>query len=100
MKPPSLASGSIGRYTFGGINAVVALVVTKIVITAFGPTSAYFPLLVAIGLSAWFAGVGPALLTQVCGAAVTFLFLVPSHPLAPVRATDVYSLLAFLVVGK
>ena len=44
----------------------------------------YLPLTVAIIISAWFGGVGPALFSQICGAAFAFSFLARSSPFSQI----------------
>ncbi len=78
----------------------VALTFSRLLAPPLGTPGAYLPVLGALILSAWYGGVGPALIVQVSGAAVVFLFITPRQAFGPFSSIDFYSLLAFLVLGK
>lgn len=77
-------------------STVLALFCSYFLTPLLGVVGAYLPILCALAASAWYGGVGPALLAQLSGALVVFLFIAPQQPFGYV---ELYSLLAFLVVG-
>lgn len=78
----------------------IALVLSFLLTPPWGVAAAYVPVLGALIVSAWYGGVGPALVAQVLGAAIVFLFITRPHAFGPVSRIDLYALLGFLVVGK
>ena len=66
----------------------------------FGAAGIYLPIILAVIFCAWYGGVGPALLCQLCGFLFAFSFLARPAPFAPVNSSDLYGLILFLVVGK
>ncbi len=89
------------RFRYG-----LALAVTAVAVWAAksmardGHPAFYLPLTAAILFSAWYGGVGPALLSQVCGALFAFSFLARPSPFSPVTSSELYGLLLFLGIGK
>lgn len=81
-------------------SAAVALVFSCLLTPPLGLVAAYLPVLGALILSAWYGGVGAALVAQITGASVVFLFIIRPQPFGPVSNINLYSLLGFLVVGK
>ncbi len=64
-----------------------------------GTAGAYAPLLFAVGVNTWMAGLWPSLLTQVVTGGTIFLLLARPFS-AAIAASDVGALLLFLLVAK
>jgi diguanylate cyclase (GGDEF)-like protein/PAS domain S-box-containing protein len=80
-------------------STALALGCCAVLAPLMGQAGAYLPLIAALAASVWYGGLGVALLAQISGAAITFLFIARPEPLRTVRDVDVYGLLAFLVFG-
>jgi diguanylate cyclase (GGDEF)-like protein len=92
-------SSSTHGFLLALASLLIALAAGK-ALQGFGAAGIYFPLVVAAVACAWFGGVGPALICQICGAVVAFSFLIRPAPVSPVTVSQLYGLLGFLVVGK
>ena len=87
------------RYGSAVIAAAAGILLGK-ACAGFGPAGIYLPIVLAVVFSAWYGGVGPALLCQLCGLVFAFSYVARPGPFAPVTTTDIYGLVLFLVIGK
>lgn len=97
-RPPQ-SPGRLRRFSLAFLATVLALVGSIWLDPRYGIAAAYAPLLGAVIISAWYGGVGPALLAQIGGGVAVFALV--ARPLfAPIRSADVYALLLFFLIAK
>ncbi len=97
--PPPLPPLSL-RIGLAILSTAAALYLGFLLAPSVGGVGPYLPLLAALVLSSWYGGVGPGLVTQVLGAAATFLFIARPQPFGAIQPSDFYGLVAFLISGK
>ncbi len=97
---PPPAPPPVRRFGVAIGSVFAALILSAWLAPMWGEAGAYVPVLGALVVSAWYGGVNPALMAEVVGAAVAFLFIARPEPFGPVSSVDFYSLLSFMVVGK
>lgn len=90
---------AVVTYSLSLASLLLALPISKL-LDNFGPLGIYMPLLFVVVLCAWYGGVGPALLCQLCGALIAFGFLARPVATGPATRTQLYDLLGFVVVGE
>ncbi len=89
---------SIIRYALGLLAGVGALLLRDFLRPFFGARNAYITVLLAVVFSAWYCGIGPAIVTVIIGAAgVWYLFLTPTHSFIGKDPAELSGLLGFLI---
>jgi PAS domain S-box-containing protein len=97
----SLSPTALQRYALGVLSAVVALLLRAIVSPWYGSANPYHTVWVAVVFSAWYCGLGPAILTVLVSMLGVWYFFVPQpfsfhsdHPQA-----DIVGLIGFLILS-
>jgi PAS domain S-box-containing protein len=86
------------RYAFGALCGVAALAVRELLNPLFAEHNPYHPAWLAVVLSAWYFGIGPAIVTVAISAVgIWYWFLPPYHSFAVRDTSEIAGLLGFLV---
>src|SRR5579864_5973623 len=89
----------ISRYVLGILVAVAALVLRKLLNPLLGSENPYHTAWVAVAFSAWFCGVGPAIVTVVVSlVGIWYWFLPPYGTFALHDITEVFGMLGFVAL--
>ena len=98
-----IRKSSIGRYILALFATALALAGGSFVARALGYASLYhtlWPVVAAVGFSAWCCGLAPSILTAILGVlGAWFLFLAPHNLLATPSRADIFDLFACLLVS-
>ena len=89
----------VARYILGILAAVAALFLRKLLNPWLGNENAYHTAWVAVAFSAWYCGIGPAIVTAVISlVGIWYWFLPPNGSFALQDATEIYGMLGFLAL--
>ena len=77
--PLRYAPTELQRYSVGVLSAVVALLLRAIVSPLYGNAYPHQTVWVAVAFSAWYCGLGPAILTVVVSALGVWYFFLPQN---------------------
>lgn len=98
-----MSKSSIGRYILALFATAIALAGGSLIARTVGDASFYhslWPVVAAVGFSAWCCGLAPSILTAILGVlGAWFLFLAPHNVLATPSRADIFDLFAFLLVS-
>ena len=88
------------RYTLAVIAAIAAIVLRKVLSPLLGTQNPYHTAWAAVVFSAWYCGVGPAIVSVVINAvAVWYWFLPPGGSFAIESRTELWGMLGFLFLS-
>src|SRR6478735_11395015 len=101
VRPMDLSPASRRRWGFVvACGASLAALALGLVAFPHATSSPFLFFLAAVTLSAWYGGLGPAVLTIVAGAlAIDYFFEVPAHTLASTSLNTVLDLVAYAAVA-
>ena len=88
------------RYVLAVLAAAAALLLRELLNPLLGPHNLYHTAWLAVGFSAWYCGLGPALVAlgvEVLG--VWYWFLPPSHSWRVQDRSDIYGMFGFIILG-
>jgi K+-sensing histidine kinase KdpD len=88
------------RYAVAILAAVIAILLRKLLDPLIGPQYPYNTMFLAVVVSAWYGGIGPALVSMVVGAgAILYWFVPPYHSFAVRSSAEAFGLLVFLLMS-
>ena len=89
------------RYALAILAAVAALLLRKFLDPLIGDQYPYNTMFLAVVFSAWYAGIGPSIVTIVLGAgAILYWFLPPYNSFAVRSPAEIFGLLVFLLLSS
>jgi PAS domain S-box-containing protein len=98
LSPSALRLNVAVRYALGAVCGGAALVVRELLNPLFAERNPYHPAWLAVVLSAWYFGIGPAIVTAAIAAVgIWYWFLPPYHSFAIRDTSQIAGLLGFLV---
>ena len=87
------------RYSVAMLATVAAILLRKLLDPLVGPQYPYNTMFLAVVVSAWYGGLGPAIVSMVLGTgAVLYWFVPPYHSFALRSSAEVFGLLIFLLI--
>jgi PAS domain S-box-containing protein len=87
------------RYPLAILAALVALYLRYLLTPFFGDQNPYHTLWLAVVFSAWYCGVGPAIVTTLLGAVGVLHWFIPDHSWNHLNRPDLSGLLGFLILS-
>jgi PAS domain S-box-containing protein len=91
-------TGSEFRYTVAMFVAALALLLRYLLMPVLGQNNPYHTVWLAVVFSAWYCGVGPAIVTTLLGTlGVWYWFLSPSHSWVIRDRAEMFGILGFLI---
>jgi K+-sensing histidine kinase KdpD len=88
------------RYAVAILAAVIAILLRKLLDPLIGPQYPYNTMFLAVVVSAWYGGIGPAIVSMVVGAgAILYWFVPPYHSFAVRSSAEAFGLLVFLLMS-
>src|ERR1700758_528467 len=86
------------RYAVAVLAAFASLLVRGVLTPLFGSHDPYHTVWLAVVFSAWYCGLGPSIITTLCGALGDWYFFLPPSPSWVMHdRSDLYGILGFLV---
>jgi PAS domain S-box-containing protein len=88
------------RYAVAILAAVIAILLRKLLDPLIGPQYPYNTMFLAVVVSAWYGGIGPAIASMVVGAgAILYWFVPPYYSFAVRSSAEAFGLLVFLLMS-
>ena len=88
------------RYALAVATAVIALYLRFLFTPVLGETNPYHTAWLAVVFCSWYCGLGPSILCSlICALGVDYLFLAPIHSLKIQDRSQLFGLLAFLILS-
>ncbi len=92
---------NLTRYALAVLAAVAALLLRKFLDPLIGDQYPYNTMFLAVVFSAWYGGIGPAIVTMVLGAgAILYWFLPPYNSFVLKGSAEVFGLVVFLLLSS
>ncbi len=94
-------SWSVSRYGIAILATAVALFLRYLLTPALGQDNAYHTVWLAVVFSAWYCGIGPAIVTTFLGGlGIWYWFLPPTHSWAVEGRSEIFGMLGFLIFSS
>src|ERR1700678_661281 len=94
-------TGPASRYVLAIVTGVAAVLLRLLLVPLLGYQNPYHTVWVAVAFSAWYCGVGPAVITTLIGAlGVSYWFLPPFHSFAVPDRVELFRLLGFVAFSS